>query len=177
MPNLTNNFYNLTNNIKTKHYIETGAYLGDGIRCVLNKYENIHSIELSEKWYSYNVEQFKNEQTVKMYLGDSKKILPELLDKINEPLTIYLDAHYSGGTTAFGEEETPLLFELEIWNYLPKTVKTEIAQYVLDFWVYKKETTHKDCKFIYDFIREEKIKANSIDNAFAETDYMSYVEM
>ena len=70
-----------------------------------------------------------------------------------------------------------MLFELEIWNYLPKTVKTEIAQYVLDFWVYKKETTHKDCKFIYDFIREEKIKANSIDNAFAETDYMSYVEM
>jgi hypothetical protein len=49
-----------------------------------------------------------------MHLGDSKKILPELLSTIQEPVTIYLDAHYSGGTTAFGEEETPLLFELEI---------------------------------------------------------------
>jgi len=41
-------------------------------------------------------------------------MLPELLNNINEPVTIYLDAHYSGGTTAFGEEEVPLLFELEI---------------------------------------------------------------
>jgi hypothetical protein len=49
-----------------------------------------------------------------MYLGDSKKkILTDLLNYINEPVTIYLDAHYSGGTTAFGYEETPL-FELEL---------------------------------------------------------------
>jgi hypothetical protein len=114
MPNLTSRFYNLTKNNKTKHYIETGTYLGDGIKCVLNNYEAIHSIELSEKWYNYNVEQFKNNNNVKMYLGDSKKMLPDILNTINEPITIYLDAHYSGGTTAFGEEEVPLLFELEI---------------------------------------------------------------
>ena len=114
MPNLTDYFYNLTKTNKTCHYIETGAYLGDGIKCVLNNYENIHSIELAEKWYNYNVEQFINNNNVKMYLGDSKKILPELLNTINEPLTIFLDSHYSGGTTAFGDEEVPLLFELEI---------------------------------------------------------------
>lgn len=114
MPNLTQEFYILTQNVKTDYYIETGTYLGDGIKCVLNNYNNIHSIELSEKWHAYNVQQFKNNTNVKMHLGDSKKILPELLNNINEPITIYLDAHYSGGTTAFGEEETPLLFELEI---------------------------------------------------------------
>lgn len=114
MPNLTHDFYTLTNNVKTKHYIETGTYLGDGIKTVLTNYETIHSIELSKKWYDYNVEQFKSNNNVNMYFGDSKKILPELLNNINEPITIYLDAHYSGGTTAFGDEETPLLFELEI---------------------------------------------------------------
>ena len=114
MPNLTQEFYILTQNVKTDYYIETGTYLGDGIKCVLNNYNNIHSIELSEKWHAHNVQQFKNNTNVKMHLGDSKKILPELLNNINEPITIYLDAHYSGGTTAFGEEETPLLFELEI---------------------------------------------------------------
>ena len=114
MPNLTNEFYTFTNNRKTTHYIETGTYLGNGIKDVLNNYENIHSIELADKWYHYNVEQFKNNCNVKMYLGDSKKILPELLSYIKEPITIYLDAHYSGGTTAFGEEEVPLLYELEI---------------------------------------------------------------
>jgi hypothetical protein len=114
MPNLTDEFYSLTNNRKTRHYIETGTYLGNGIRDVLNSYENIHSIELADKWYQHNVEQFRNNTNVKMYLGDSKKILPELLNNINEPVTLYLDAHYSGGTTAFGDEEVPLLFELEI---------------------------------------------------------------
>jgi len=114
MPNLTKEFYDLTNHTKTQTYIETGTYLGNGIKSVLNNYENIHSIELSEKWYNYNVEQFNNNKSVNMHLGDSKKILPELLNIINHPVTIYLDAHYSGGTTAFGEEEVPLLFELEI---------------------------------------------------------------
>jgi hypothetical protein len=84
MPNLTPALYNLTKNIKTNHYIETGTYLGNGITCVLNNYNNIHSIELSNKWYDYNVEQFKNNKNVKMYLGDSKQILPELLKSINE---------------------------------------------------------------------------------------------
>ena len=114
MPTLTNYFYLITNTQKTNHYIETGTYLGNGIKDVLNDYENIHSIELSEKWYEHNIQQFKNNNNVKMYLGDSKKILPELLNNIHEPITIYLDAHYSGGTTALGDEETPLLFELEI---------------------------------------------------------------
>ena len=97
MPNLTQYFYTLTNNSKTNHYIETGTYLDHGIKSVLSNYENIHPIELSEKWHEYNTEQFKNNNNVKMYLGDSKKILPELLNSINEPITIYLDAHYSGG--------------------------------------------------------------------------------
>jgi hypothetical protein len=49
MPNLTSEFYNLSKTIQTTHYIETGTYFGDGIKCVLNNYLNIHSIELSEK--------------------------------------------------------------------------------------------------------------------------------
>ena len=112
MPNIRDSVYTYTNSCKTNQYIETGTYLGDGIKKVLNNYVTIHSIELSEKWYDYNVQQFRDEPTVKMHLGDSKKILPELLETIKEPVTIFLDAHYSGKLTAYGEEETPLLFEL-----------------------------------------------------------------
>ena len=114
MPNLTPMFYSRTGTTKTNHYIETGTYRGDGIRRVLNNYEKIHSIELSEKWYRYNTEQFKNCKNVKIYLGDSKKVLPALLNTIEEPATIFLDAHYSGAPTAMGEEQTPLLHELEL---------------------------------------------------------------
>ena len=119
MPNIRDSVYTYTNSCKTNQYIETGTYLGDGIKKVLNNYVTIHSIELSEKWYDYNVQQFRDEPTVKMHLGDSKKILPELLETIKEPVTIFLDAHYSGKLTAYGEEETPLLFELEILKERP----------------------------------------------------------
>jgi len=117
MPLLKQYFYETVGISKTQVYVETGTYLGYGIQRVLNSYDYIHSIELSEKWYAHNVNQFKDNKNVIMHLGDSKKILPSLLDDINEPLTIYLDAHYSGEYTAKGEEETPLLHELEILKH------------------------------------------------------------
>ena len=46
---------------------------------------------------------FENESKVKLYHGDSNKLLPEILQNTNEPVTIYVDAHYSGGDTAYGE--------------------------------------------------------------------------
>ena len=119
MPCLTDAFYEHTKIQQTNQYIETGAYRGDGIKNVLRKYAQIHSIELSKEWYDYNTKQFCCNPSVHMHHGDSKKILPELLKSINEPVTIYLDAHYSGGTTAFGDEETPLLAELDILKQRP----------------------------------------------------------
>jgi len=119
MPILKDRFYELIKGSRTSQYIETGCYRGEVVDCVINHYDIIHSIELSDKWYKYNVEKFANYPKVFIHLGDSKKVLPELLSGINEPVTIYLDAHYSGGSTAFGEEETPLLFELEFLNNRP----------------------------------------------------------
>ena len=62
---------------------------------------------------------FQKNKNVKFYLGDSKKVLPILLETIQEPCTIFLDAHYSGKYTVCGEDETPLLYELEILKNRP----------------------------------------------------------
>lgn len=99
---------------KTSIYIETGTYMGRGVAQVLNQYKQIHTIELAEQWFKYNKEKWSQYPHVHVHHGDSKKLLPALLESIDEPVTIFLDAHYSGGTTAFGEEETPLLEELDL---------------------------------------------------------------
>jgi len=44
---LTDYFYKYTNLYKTNVYIETGTYLGDGIKNIMDHYKQIHSIELS----------------------------------------------------------------------------------------------------------------------------------
>lgn len=118
MPNLTEAFYEETKARKTRHYVETGAYLGDGIQNVMGNYECVHSIELTQKYYDSNVARFEG-KNVRMYHGDSKRVLPGLLATLPEPVTVFLDAHYSGGATGFGEEETPLLFELEVLRRRP----------------------------------------------------------
>jgi len=45
--------------------------------------------------------------------GDSTDILPEILVKIEQPCLFWLDAHYSGGVTAKGKKETPILQEIQ----------------------------------------------------------------
>lgn len=98
-----------------KYFIETGSYIGDGITDALESgFNEICSIELSEKYYLYCKEKFANHSNVHCYLGDSGKILEEIMADIQEPVTFWLDGHYSSGGTARGETNTPLLRELEI---------------------------------------------------------------
>ena len=117
---LTDALYDSIATPKTRQYIETGTYHGDGIRRVIGHYERIHSIELAEKYALGAAQQFLNNPEVTVYHGNSKEVLPLLLDTIQEPVTIFLDGHYSGGETAIGDEiidgfsSAPLLAEIEI---------------------------------------------------------------
>lgn len=99
-----------------KIFVETGAYKGEGIENYLKTdyFEEIHSIELSEKWFEYCKNKYQDYPKVKLHLGDSARVLEEL-DLPKEPIIFYLDAHYSGGTTA-GEDidnGCPVLRELD----------------------------------------------------------------
>lgn len=120
MPLLTKKFYDSVLTQDTFHYIETGTYTGQGIKDVMAHYDFVHSIELSEKYYLEAVERFILLPHVRLYHGNSKKVLPRILKHIREPVTIYLDGHFSGGETAFGDEHidgvsnAPLLGELEV---------------------------------------------------------------
>jgi hypothetical protein len=117
---LTQKLYEAITTPKTRQYIETGTYHGDGIQRVLGYYERIHSIELAEKYALEAAAKFINHTEVTVYHGNSKEVLPVLLTTISEPVTIFLDGHFSGGETAIGDEivdgysSAPLLTEIEI---------------------------------------------------------------
>jgi hypothetical protein len=95
--------------------VETGTNYGH-TSWEMKDHFTIHTIELSGELYRKNVEKFKD-TNVKCYWGDSKSMLPKIIKDIYEPILFYLDAHYSGGLAAFGEEECPLLQELEIISH------------------------------------------------------------
>jgi hypothetical protein len=72
-----------------------------------------HSIELDPVFHSRAVKQFSKFPSVTIHLGDSTTMLPKVIEKVQTPILFWLDAHYFGGVTALGMEETPILKELQ----------------------------------------------------------------
>ncbi len=94
--------------------IETGTYLGGMVEAQLNKFDNIASIELSNELFQKAVQKFKGIESVHLYCGDSGNLIGEVIEKENafEKTLFWLDGHYSGGETACGEDESPIMKEL-----------------------------------------------------------------
>lgn len=110
MPSTTEVFKKYLN----KKFIETGSYIGDGIQQALDAgFENVISIELSDKYFSICENRFSNDNKVKIVKGDSYKVLPSILSDIDTAVTFWLDGHHSCGDTALGDFWAPLMQELD----------------------------------------------------------------
>ena len=95
-------------------FVETGTLYGDGVQnALLTGFKEIHSIELSPKYYFFTKERFDNQSNIHIHLGDSGKILYEVIREIAAPITFWLDAQFCGHDTARGAKMTPILEELE----------------------------------------------------------------
>jgi hypothetical protein len=111
MPSKTDNFKKYLNEV----FIETGSYMGDGIRQAITAgYNKIISIELSEKYFDYCKSIFKENPNVEIVKGDSYKVLPDIINNINTPITFWLDGHHSCADTALGDYWAPLIQELDV---------------------------------------------------------------
>jgi len=95
-------------------FIETGTYLGDMIWAMRSMFLKIYSIELDELLFTKAKKRFSKFQHINILKGDSGVVLKEILDDIKVPCIFWLDGHYSGGITAKGELETPILKELKV---------------------------------------------------------------
>jgi hypothetical protein len=95
-------------------FVETGTYMGDTISNMLNHFSKLYSIELSSKYASEAVDKFKNNTNVRIIQGDSSKVLKVLVRDVNDTVFFWLDGHWSGGNTARGSLDCPLLEELHI---------------------------------------------------------------
>jgi hypothetical protein len=94
-------------------FIETGTYRGDTVQLALEYgFKKIHSIEINKELYLKNVERFKNNPEVQLYLGDSVDIIPQIVSNLKEQATFWLDAHASGPLAGGRFGPCPLVLEL-----------------------------------------------------------------
>ena len=98
-------------------FIETGTFEGIMALAIAPHVKSVFTIELDEKLYDFAKRNLKDDRNVVLEKGDSGKILPFLIQDLSRtapgPCLFWLDAHYTGGITAKGETNTPILKELE----------------------------------------------------------------
>jgi len=97
-----------------EYFVESGGLFGDGVQMAIDAgFRKIYSIELKPSFHRHNCRRFASSPFVKLVLGDTTKMLPLVLKKIDAPATFWLDGHYSGAGTGKGKTNTPLLQELD----------------------------------------------------------------
>ena len=92
--------------------VETGTYLGDMVEAQKNNFSRIYSIELSKKLHKRATKKFRKEEKIILLQGDSGVKITEVISALNAPAIFWLDGHYSGGITALGDKECPVIEEL-----------------------------------------------------------------
>ena len=96
------------------NFVECGTYLGHTTLTASGIFEKVHTIEIMEPLYLLAQEMCKDRTNIEFHLGDTCKILPELVQGLEGDTVFFLDSHQSGQDTGNNGKWVPLLDELEI---------------------------------------------------------------
>ena len=121
--------------------IETGTHLGETCINVSKDFKKIYTMEISERYFKLSIMNFQKYgiNNVEIFLGDSSKILPQLLQILNENLFFWLDGHWSMGDTGRGEKDSPLLEEIQSIVEYCKNKKTKSIIVIDDVRIFGKQ--------------------------------------
>jgi predicted O-methyltransferase YrrM len=136
---------NLINKYKVKRIIETGTYFGWSTQKFCSFGIEVDSIEINKEFYE-KVKKNLNFENLKLHLGNSIDILPDIIKEKEEGILIFIDSHWS---------DLPLLEELKILNL--KKIKPIIL--IHDFFVPDK---NGNAKFGFDTYNNVKLDFNLI---------------
>jgi hypothetical protein len=98
---------------KTTVFVETGTLFGDMTHAQRKRFHRLYSIELDEYLHRRALKRFRNSGHIKLIQGDSGEAIKDVLEEITKPSLFWLDAHYSEGITAQGDENTPIFKEIK----------------------------------------------------------------
>lgn len=151
-------------------FVETGTYIGDSVQYAIEAgFSRIISIELSEKYYQLSKERFKNNDNVTIIHGDSGSCLWDAIKDIDEPITFWLDGHFSKGDTAIGDFCSPIMLELSHIAAHPIRTHTILID-DMKSWENKGEFVCNcplyPCHKIYGFYADDIISAVSEINSY-----------
>jgi hypothetical protein len=76
--------------------VETGTYYGEMVAAMKNHFDRIYSIEYVPELASRATRKFARDEHVRIFCGDSRLVMPEVLALLEGPALFWLDAGYYG---------------------------------------------------------------------------------
>ena len=98
---------------KLRTLVESGTCCGDMVEAMKNSFNKIYSVELCKELFLKACKKFESEKHVKLIHGDSGIEIGNIVKTLKRPALFWLDGHYSGGVTAKGSKDTPIIEELQ----------------------------------------------------------------
>jgi hypothetical protein len=102
---------NLVKNNNVKNFIETGTYKGNSSFWAAKHFDNVFTIELNKELYEETSSRKDAPKNITFLQGNSKVVLPELVNTLDGQSIFWLDGHWCMGAGG-KEDECPLMNEL-----------------------------------------------------------------
>ena len=96
-----------------KTLVETGTYYGEMVAAMKSRFEHIYSIEFVPELADRAARKFARDKHVRIFAGDSRVVMPEVLALLKMPALFWLDAGYYGWVGKQGDQQR-LSAELEM---------------------------------------------------------------
>lgn len=96
--------------LQLRHFVETGTYKGDGSAFAATLFETVDTIELRPDFYE-DARTRLSPLGVRQFRGDSRTVLPSVVNELAGSALFWLDGHSGGGYFA-DHDDCPLIEEL-----------------------------------------------------------------
>jgi hypothetical protein len=96
-----------------KTLVETGTYYGEMVAAMKGHFDRIYSIEFVPALAERAMRKFAGDARIRIFCGDSRAVLPEVLALLTGPALFWLDAGYYGWVGKQGDQQR-LSAELEM---------------------------------------------------------------
>jgi len=93
--------------------VETGTYYGEMVAAMKSRYDRIYSIEYVPELAERAARKFARDEHVRIFCGDSRVVMPEVLALLKGAALFWLDAGYYGWVGKQGDQQR-LSAELEM---------------------------------------------------------------
>ncbi|QDU60977.1 hypothetical protein Pan216_18300 [Planctomycetes bacterium Pan216] len=101
-------------------FVETGTFEGDTVARICDRFEEIHTVELSEPLHQRICERFSDVEKIHPAQGDSAQYLRDRAESWRDrPVLYWLDAHWCVADHTSGDtSQCPLIGEIEALRHL-----------------------------------------------------------